>query len=102
MQEGLFTLAKLDDFVPPDHPLRAVHALVNEALVGLNGLFNTIYAETGRASIAPEKLLRAMLIQVLFSVRSERQLTEQVRYNRGKPRPCSAGSSVSTSSSSSP
>jgi transposase len=81
MQEGLFTLAKLDDFVPPDHPLRAIHALVNEALVGLNGLFNTIYAETGRASIAPEKLLRAMLIQVLFSVRSERQLMEQVRYN---------------------
>src|SRR5437868_13548890 len=78
MQEGLFTLAKLDDFVPPDHPLRAIHALVNEALVGLNGLFNTIYAETGRASIAPEKLLRAMLIQVLFSVRSERQLMEQV------------------------
>jgi len=81
MQEGLFTLAKLDDFVPPDHPLRAIHSLVNEALVGLNGLFNTIYAETGRASIAPEKLLRAMLIQVLFSIRSERQLMEQVRYN---------------------
>jgi transposase len=81
MQEGLFTLAKLDDFVPPDHPLRAIHALVNEALIGLNGLFNTIYAETGRASIAPEKLMRAMLIQVLFSVRSERQLMEQ----RGGP-----------------
>ena len=81
MQEGLFTLAKLDDFVPPDHPLRVIHGLVNEALGGLNGLFNTIYAETGRASIAPEKLLRAMLLQVLFSVRSERQLMEQVRYN---------------------
>jgi transposase len=81
MQEGLFTLAKLDDFVPADHPLRAIHGLVNEALAGLNGLFNTIYAETGRASIAPEKLLRAMLIQVFFSVRSERQLMEQVRYN---------------------
>lgn len=81
MQEGLFTLAKLGDFVPSDHPLRAIHGLVNEALVGLNGLFNTIYAETGRASIAPEKLLRAMLIQVFFSVRSERQLMEQVRYN---------------------
>lgn len=81
MQEGLFTLAKLDDFVPPDHPLRAIHGLVNEALAGLNGLFNTIYAETGRASIAPGKLLRAMLIQVFFSVRSERQLMEQVRYD---------------------
>lgn len=81
MQEGLFTLAKLDDFVPSNHPLRAIHGLVNEALGGLNELFNTIYAETGRASIAPEKLLRAMLIQVFFSVRSERQLMEQVRYN---------------------
>lgn len=81
MQEGLFTLAKLDDFVPADHPLRAIRVLVNEALVGLNELFNSIYADSGRASIAPEKLLRAMLIQVFFSVRSERQLMEQVRYN---------------------
>lgn len=81
LQEALFTVAKLDDFVPAEHPLRAVRLLVNEALTRLNGLFNTIYADTGRASIAPEKLLRAMLIQVFFSVRSERQLMEQVRYN---------------------
>lgn len=81
LQESLFTVAKLEDFVPVDHPLRPVRHLVNEALIRLNGLFNTIYADTGRASIAPEKLLRAMLIQVLFSVRSERQLMEQVRYN---------------------
>jgi len=81
MQEALFTVSKLDDFVPGDHPLRAILGLVNEALVGLNGLFNKIYADGGRASIAPEKLLRAMLIQVFFSVRSERQLMEQVRYN---------------------
>jgi transposase len=81
MQEVLFTVAKLEDFVPADHPLRPIRTLVNEALSRLNGLFNTIYADTGRASIAPEKLLRAMLIQVLFSVRSERQLMEQVRYN---------------------
>jgi len=81
MQEAMFTFSKLEDFVPSDHPLRAIAALVNEALKGLNGLFNEIYADTGRASIAPEKLLRAMLIQVLFSVRSERQLMEQIRYN---------------------
>ena len=81
MQEALFTVAKLDDFVPTDHPLRVVRTLVDEALVRLSGLFNTMYADTGRASIAPEKLLRAMLIQVFFSVRSERQLMEQVRYN---------------------
>lgn len=81
MQESLFTVAKLEDFVPADHPLRPIRSLVNDALVRLNGLFNTIYADTGRASIAPEKLLRAMLIQVFFSVRSERQLVEQIRYN---------------------
>ena len=81
MQEALFTVSKLDDFVPADHPLRSVRTLVDEALERLSGLFNTMYADTGRASIAPEKLLRAMLIQVLFSVRSERQLMEQVRYN---------------------
>jgi Transposase domain (DUF772) len=65
----------------PTYPLRAIRTLVNEALTGLNGLFNTIYADGGRASIAPEKLLRAMLIQVFFSVRSERQLMEHIRYN---------------------
>lgn len=81
IQEGLFSFSKLEDFVPADHPLRAVRLLVNQALTGLNGLFNEIYSESGRASIAPEKLLRAMLVQVLFSVRSERQLMEQVRYN---------------------
>ncbi len=58
-----------------------MRALVNEALGRLGGLFNLIYADTGRASIAPEKLLRAMLIQIFFSVRSERHLMEQVRYN---------------------
>lgn len=81
IQEGLFSFSKLEDFVPADHPLRAVRLMVNEALAGLNGLFNEIYSDSGRASIAPEKLLRAMLIQILFSVRSERQLMEQVRYN---------------------
>jgi transposase len=81
MQETLFTMAKLDDFVPTDHPLRSIQVLVDEALVGLNGLFNEIYADTGRASIAPEKLMRALLLQVFYSVRSERQLVEQLRYN---------------------
>jgi transposase len=81
MQESLFTVAKLDDFVPSDHPLRAIQVLVNEALGRLNGLFNSIYADTGRESIAPEKLMRALLLQVFYSVRSERQLMEQMRYN---------------------
>jgi len=81
MQESLFTVAKLDDFVPADHPLRKIQVLVNEALGRLNGLFNAIYADTGRESIAPEKLMRALLLQVFYSIRSERQLMEQMRYN---------------------
>jgi transposase len=81
MQESLFMMAKLEDFVPSDHPLRAIRELVNDALVQLNVLFNEIYADNGRASIAPEKLMRALLLQVFYSVRSERQLCEQLRYN---------------------
>lgn len=81
MQESLFTVAKLDDFVPADHPLRRIQILVNQALARLNGLFNTIYADSGRESIAPEKLMRALLLQVFYSIRSERQLMEQMRYN---------------------
>jgi transposase len=81
MQEALFTMSRLEDFVPSDHPLRAIQALVNEALGRLNGLFNEIYADSGRASIAPEKLMRALLLQVFYSVRSERQVCEQLRYN---------------------
>lgn len=81
MQEPLFTISRLDDFVPSDHPLRSIQVLVDEALGRLNGLFNEIYADTGRASVAPEKLMRALLLQVFYSVRSERQLVEQLRYN---------------------
>src|SRR5260221_12006213 len=55
--------------------------MVNEAQTGLNARFDEIYADSGRASIAPEKLMRALLLQVFYSVRSERQLCEQLRYN---------------------
>lgn len=81
MQEALFTFSRLEDFVPADHPLRSVKKLVDESLQRLNGLFNTIYADSGRTSVAPEKLMRALLLQVFYSVRSERQLMEQIRYN---------------------
>lgn len=81
VQEPLFTVAKLEDFVPLDHPLRPIRILVNEALAQLNGLFNDIYADHGRPSIPPEKLMRALLLQVFYSVRSERQICEQLRYN---------------------
>lgn len=82
--EQLFTVKRLEDFVPADHPLRPVRTMVNKALQRLDGLFEGMYEPTrkgGRPSIAPEKLARAMLLQVLYSIRSERQLMEQVQYN---------------------
>ena len=82
--ENLFTLRKLKDFVPADHPLRSVRKMANAALVKRDRLFAGMYEakiKGGRPSIASEKLLRAMLLQVLYSVRSERQLMEQVQYN---------------------
>jgi len=82
--EGLFTMRRLDDFVPANHPLRRIRLLVNEALAKMDELFSRMYEadiKGGRPSIAPEKLLRAMLLQILFSVRSERQLMEQTQYN---------------------
>ena len=82
--ESPFMLHRLEDFVPSDHPLRAIRQMVNEALGKMDGLFAGMYeavAKGERPSIAPEKLLRAMLLQVFYSIRSERQLMEQVQYN---------------------
>lgn len=82
--ESLFSVKKLDDFVPATHPLRAIRAMVNDALSQLEDLFAAMYEDAskgGRPSIAPQKLLRAMLLQMLYSVRSERLLMEQVQYN---------------------
>jgi len=82
--ESLFTLRRLDDFVPADHPLRPIRAMVNQALDKMDGLFARMYEadiKGGRPSIAPEKLLRAMLLQIFFGMRSERQLMEQTQYN---------------------
>jgi len=82
--ESLFTMRRLEDFVPQNHPLRPIRVMVNAALSKMDGLFAAMYAadiKGGRPSIAPEKLLRAMLLQVFYSVRSERQLMEQTQYN---------------------
>jgi transposase len=82
--ESLFTTVRLEDFVPANHPLRPIRAWVNEALAKLDGKLSAMYEadiKGGRPSIAPEKLMRAMLLQVLYSVRSERQLVEQIQYN---------------------
>ena len=81
VQESLFTTVHLESFVPAEHPLRSIKLLVDQALERLNWLFDSIYSESGRESIPPERLIRAQLLQVLYSIRSERQLVEQVHYN---------------------
>lgn len=77
----MFSYISPEGLVPQNHPLRAIRPLVNAALQRLSPQFDDIYAPGGRYSIAPERLLRALLLQALFSVRSERQLMEQVTYN---------------------
>src|ERR1700709_2600091 len=67
--------------VPPDHPLRQIRPLVNAALERLSPEFDQIYSWTGGPWIPPEQLLRALLLQAFFTIRSERQLMEQLRYN---------------------
>ena len=82
--ESLFTMRRLDDFVPNNHPLRSVRTMVNAALKNIEPLLSGMYAadiKGGRPSVAPEKLLRAMLLQIFYSIRSERLLMEQTQYN---------------------
>jgi transposase len=78
---SLFSYQSPESLVPSDHPLRVIRGVVNAALERLSSEFSKLYSPYGRASIAPEKLLRALLIQAFFGVRSERQLMDQVRYN---------------------
>ena len=77
----MFSYRSLEDRVPQDHPLRGIRWMVDAALADMGPLFAGLYASTGRPSIAPERLLRALLLQVLFTVRSERQLMEELEYN---------------------
>jgi transposase len=82
LQQGaVFSYVSLEQRVPQDHPLRAIRGMVDEALRGLSAHLDSLYARGGRRSIAPEKLVRALLLQALYSVRSERQLVEQLDYN---------------------
>jgi len=78
---AMFSYLSPDALVPAEHPLRLIRPLVNAALERLSPEFSRLYAPGGRASIAPEKLLRALLLQAFYGVRSERQLMEQVTYN---------------------
>lgn len=80
-QLDVFSYVSPEQRVPQDHPLRPLRAMADEALRELQPRFTKLYAKTGRPSIAPEKLLRALLLQVLYSVRSERMLMEQLDYN---------------------
>jgi transposase len=77
----LFSYIDLEDRVRTDHPLRAIREMVNTALAGLEREFAPLYARIGRPSIAPEKLLRAMLLQAFYSIRSERQLMERLEFD---------------------
>jgi transposase len=80
-QSAMYSYLSPEQRVPADHPLRAIRAMTDLALKGLSRKFAAMYARTGRPSIAPEKLLRALLLQVLYTVRSERLLMEQLEYN---------------------
>jgi len=78
---SMFSYVDLEERVPSGHPLREIREFVNAALATLDAAFAELYCADGRPSIAPERLLRAALIQILFSIRSERQLMEQMQYN---------------------
>ena len=78
---AFFSYVSCEARVSKDHPLRAIREIVNTALEALSADFEALYAKVGRPSIAPEKLLRALLLQAFYSVRSERQLMEQLDYN---------------------
>src|SRR5580704_10352206 len=80
-QLDVFSYISPEQRVPQDHPLRSLRAMTDEALQQLQPRFNKLYSKTGRFSIAPEKLLRALLLQALHSVRSERLLMEQLDDN---------------------
>jgi transposase len=81
VQDGMFSYISLERRVPQDHPLRAIRKLTDDVLHSLSAEFDALYSDQGRPSIAPEYVLRALLLQVFFSVRSERQLVEQIDYN---------------------
>ena len=81
LQSGMFSYVALEDRIPADHPLRGVRKLVDAVLSEMSKDFEGLYSKVGRPSIPPERLLRALLLQVFYSVRSERLLMEQLNYN---------------------
>jgi len=80
-QAAMFSYLTLERRIPADHPLRSIRRLTDRALERIDEELDKLYASTGRESIPPERLLRALLLMVLYSVRSERQLMEPLNYN---------------------
>jgi transposase len=80
-QSGMFSYVSLEERVPQEHPVRAIRKSVEEILRAMGKEFDGLYARTGRPSVPPERLLRAVLLQIFYSVRSERMLMEQLNYN---------------------
>jgi len=80
-QQPVFSYVSLEERVPADHPLRPIRRVVDDILTGMSKQFDSLYAESGRPSIPPERLLRALLLQIFYSVRSERMLMQQLDYN---------------------
>jgi transposase len=78
---SLFSYVDVEERIPSKHPLRTIREIVNEVLASLDGEFAKLYETTGRESVAPERLLRASLLQAFYTIRSERQLMEQLDYN---------------------
>ena len=81
VQSGMFSYVTMEERIAADHPARAIRSLVDRALERMEAELSKLYATSGRPSIAPERLLRAQLLMVLYSIRSERQLMEQLNYN---------------------
>src|ERR1035437_2062264 len=81
IQSAMFSYLSPETRVRREHPLRAILAMVDRALGEMSSVFDEMYSELGRPSIAPEKLLRAQLLQMLYSVRSERLLMEEIDYS---------------------
>ncbi len=80
-QVGMFSYVSPEQRIPADHPIRAIRAMMDEVLTRLSPRFDKLYSVNGRPSIAPERLLRALMLQVIYTIRSERQLMEQINYN---------------------
>ena len=80
-QEAMFSYVNLEQRVPTQHPLRAIRKMADQALAGLTAHFDALYARRGRPSKPPEQLIRALLLQVLYGIRSERQLMERIKYD---------------------